>query len=95
MFLALIMYKSSPAASVISGGIIFIYIFSNFIGGFLIGKCMEEKRYLWGLGLGFVYFLILLAISFVVKGGADIETTRIISGFFTCVIGGMIGGMLS
>ena len=95
VFLAFLMYKMSPGSTVISGGLLFIYMFSTFIGGFLIGKRMEEKQFLWGILLGVAYFVGLLLISCLVKNTIDMEQNRIISGFFICTIGGMIGGMLS
>lgn len=95
VLLALIMYRFSPSAAVISGGVIVIYFLSSLLGGFLTGKRMDKKKYLWGLGFGCVYVLLLLLLSWLFGSNFSLQDSRFISSFFVCAIGGMIGGMLS
>lgn len=93
--LAAIMYKAAPGSSFISGGLIFTYIFSTFAGGFIMGKKKGKQKYLWGLGMGILYFVVLFAVSLLMQKGIDIQQTKAVSTFFMCAIGGMLGGMLS
>lgn len=95
LLLALIMYRFSPSAAVISGGVIVIYFVSSLLGGFLTGKCMDKKKYLWGLGFGCVYVVLLVLLSWLFGKNFTLQDSRVISSFFVCAIGGMIGGMLS
>lgn len=93
--LAGIMYKTSAGSSFVSGGLIFTYIFSTFAGGFITGKKKRKQKYLWGLGMGILYFVVLFAISLLMQKGIDIQQTKAVSTFFMCAIGGMLGGMIS
>ena len=75
--------------------IIAIYVVATFFAGFVAGKRMESRRFLWGLVMGCAYFLVLAVVSFA-AGKGDMQVG---SSFFTtlvlCAGGGMLGGMLS
>ena len=73
-------------------GIAITYFAATFLGGFIFGKIMEHKKYLWGIGVALIYVLIICAIAFCISGGRfEFPITMVIS----CVLGGMLGGMLS
>lgn len=93
--LAAVMYKASAGSSFVSGGLIFTYIFSTFAGGFIMGKKKKKQKYLWGLGMGILYFAVLFVVSLLVQQGADIRQAKAVGTFFMCAIGGMLGGMIS
>lgn len=48
LLLAFLMYRMELSEPVANGAIIAIYIISGFLGGFLIGKKVGVKKYLWG-----------------------------------------------
>ena len=52
-------------------GVILIYLLSCATGGFFAGKCMETRRLLWGIVLGFLYVLVLVIVSLIARGGLD------------------------
>ena len=56
LFLAFLLYKFSLPKQVIGIGVTAVYIVSTFIGGFLLGKHMKVKKFLWGLAIGMGYF---------------------------------------
>lgn len=95
MLLALLLYKFRLSEQVVSIAIIAVYVIATFTAGFFTGKCMEKRRFLWGLGMGTVYFLILALVSV----GANGQMTAFDSHFFTtfvlCAAGGTLGGMVS
>lgn len=95
LLLALIMYKAKPPEGVIGVGIIFTYIFSAFAGGLVAGKSAAKKRFAWGLLLGILYFLVILAVSFVLDKEIISRLGSTIMVFFMCGLGGMLGGMIS
>lgn len=95
VILAAIMLKMSPSATFISAGMIISYIISTFIGGFIMGKKKKKQKYLWGLMMGILYFVVLLAVSVLLQRGFDLQESKMISTFFVCAIGGMFGGMVS
>ncbi|MDO5522355.1 MAG: TIGR04086 family membrane protein [bacterium] len=95
LLLSLIMYKIDPPGAVISVGIVLTYIVSCFAGGFLLGTAKKEKRYLWGMGMGIVYFLIILVVSLIFSKDIFGELGSTIAVFLICGLSGMVGGMIS
>lgn len=95
LLLALMLYRFSLTEKVVSLSITIIYILVTFLAGFLAGKKEGSKKFLWGLLMGCLYFLVLTAVSFAVNHGA----VNLSSSFFTVLIlcsgSGMLGGMLS
>lgn len=95
LLLALLLYKMELSESVVKIGIIVIYVLSGVAGGFLMGKIMREQKFLWGLAAGAIYFILLFLISALVKGGFDMELTKVITTMILCGASGMAGGMIS
>ena len=95
LLLALFLYKFSLTEKIVSLCITGIYILVTFLAGFLAGKREGARKFLWGLLMGCLYFIILTLVSLIVNHGmGDLS-----SGFFTtlvlCAASGMLGGMLS
>ena len=93
--LAFLLYKLGLGEKTVSVAIIVIYVAATLFGGFVAGKRMGSRKFLWWLLMGSAYFLVLTAVSLCVGGaGIDVGTS-----FFTtlvlCAGGGMLGGMLS
>lgn len=95
LLLALILYKAEPGESVIKIGIVVVYVVSGFLGGFLTGKIMREQKFLWGLAAGAIYFVVLFLASGLIKGGFDLDMTKVATTFILCAASGMAGGMVS
>lgn len=95
LLLAFLMLKLDISNKVLGGAVIAIYVVSTFIGGFLLGKSSEHKRFLWGLGLGALYFAVMLLISIITNSFIGMEISGLISGLIMSLMGGMLGGMVS
>lgn len=95
MLLTLLVYKLDVGEKAVSAGIVSIYILSTMVGGVLIGKMAQTRRFIWGIGLGMFYFLLLLLITFGVYRSLNGDTSNLITTWILCVGGGMIGGMIS
>lgn len=93
--LAFLLYKMGLGENIVSIAIIVIYVVATVFGGWMTGKKMESRRFLWGLLMGCAYFLLLTIISFVAGG----DNLQVSNSFWTtlilCAGGGMLGGMLS
>ena len=76
-------------------GIILTYILSCFTGGFLAGKMMKNRQFLWGVFLGLLYFAIMMLVSLAVNRELQSSTSGFVTAFLLCMGGGMLGGMLS
>ena len=73
-------------------GISVVYVVSCLIGGFLTGKIMGNRKFLWGLLLGILYFAVVFACSsFVETPGSR----GCLWNLLLCLGGGMLGGMVS
>lgn len=99
LLLALLLLKMDLSEEVVKIGVIAIYIISGFSGGFLIGKQMQDKKYLWGLLAGGVYFILLFLLSLLVKQGMGeamaLEPMRLFTTIILCMVSSMAGGMIS
>lgn len=95
LILALLLYKLEPGEAVIKVGIVVIYVIAGLFGGIFLGKIMREQKFLWGLVAGILYFVILFLVSAVVKGGLDMEPSRVFTTLILCGASGMAGGMIS
>lgn len=95
MLLALLLYKLRLSEQIVSIAIIAIYVIASFAAGFLAGKCMQKRRFLWGFAMGTVYFVILLLLSLAVSRKFDAFDTHYFTTYILCAAGGTLGGMLS
>lgn len=90
-----LMLNALLSASAVSIMVIVTYILSNFIGGFLMGRGMGHRKFVWGLAAGGVYFIIVFLLSLVVVGTKDFSLATTIRTLGVCGLSGMIGGMIS
>lgn len=95
LILAGMLYKFQLSESVVSAGIVVIYVVSGFLGGLLAGKIMKTRKFLWGMILGGGYFAVLMAGSIAFHNGIDMEVGRLFTTLILCIASGMIGGMAS
>lgn len=89
------LYKFEWDEQMVTAGIIAIYVISTFAGGFIMGKLKETRKFLWGLVIGFLYFVLLFLISFAVYRSFDGNGTNVITTLLLCMGGGMLGGMIA
>ncbi|MGN0298307.1 MAG: TIGR04086 family membrane protein [Lachnospiraceae bacterium] len=72
-----------------------IYMIVCFVGGFLAGKQSSQKKFLWGLLEGILYFSILLGISFLIQKEMVQSVPHMLIALGLCSVSGMVGGMVS
>ena len=94
LLLALLLYKLRLSESVINSSITAIYLIACFLAGFLMGKMMKTRKYLWGAAGGLLYFTLLALISLAARQGSA-EASSFITTLLLCTAGGTLGGMLS
>lgn len=95
LILTVLLYKAGLSEENINAGIILTYVISTFSGGFVIGKLAGVKKFLWGLLLGIMYFVLLLLISLGIYHSLQSDMMNLVTTFLLCVGGGMLGGMVS
>ena len=95
LVLTLLLYKMGLSEENVNAGIILTYVISTFSGGCVIGKLMGKRKSLWGLLAGVAYFVLLLLISLGVYHSLQGAMMNLLTTFFLCAGGGMLGGMVS
>jgi putative membrane protein (TIGR04086 family) len=95
LLLSFLMLKFDLSSLVISGGINFAYILSNFLAGFYVGKKAELRKFVWGIVMGVMYFVILMLISLVMNRVSPIPLGGLLTVLIMCGLSGMLGGMIS
>ena len=95
LVLKFFMYKFELNEKIVSAAIVGIYVVSTLIGGMIIGKLTKSKRYLWGMVLGIIYFVLLLLITLGVYRTLNGDSVSIVTSLILCAGGGMTGGMIS
>ena len=95
LLLALLLYKLQLSESVVNIGIIAIYVAACFLGGFLEGRMMKTRKFLWGGAFGLLYFAVLAIISLAVGQGFSGSSSHFVTTLILCMAGGTLGGMVS
>lgn len=95
LFLSLLLYRFGLQERTVSIAIILIYIAATLFAGFISGKKMRTRKFVWGLLAGALYFTVLLFVSVLLDHGAVGISGNLITVFFICCGSGMLGGMLS
>ena len=90
---AALVYRFGLAEGKVQIAVILIYIISCFLGGFLSGKMMKTRKFLWGGFLGFLYFAVMLLVSAAVNQELESAVMGIATTFVICTVSGMAGGM--
>lgn len=93
--LAFLLYKFRLDEKVVNMAVIVIYVLVTFLTGFLAGKKLKVRKFLWGFLLGAGYFVILAVVSMIVGQQETVMGKHLLTTFFLCAGGGMLGGMLS
>lgn len=89
----LLMFQLSE--SMVDIGIIVIYVLACLLAGFVAGKRTKNRKFLWGMLCGGIYFCILLVISFLVRQSMENVGRDITTVLLVCIGSGTLGGMLS
>lgn len=95
LILAFALFQFHLGEKQVNLGINIIYVAVCFIGGILAGKAARSKRFLWGLITGTVYFLVLLAASFLINRSISGSLNELLLIYAMCAGSGTVGGMLS
>ena len=95
ILMAFLMEKFQLNGTFVEVGVTVIYVVSGIAGGLIAGKKMKRKKFLWGLLLGNLYFLILFAVSAALAGWLPIDLVHMGTTLGICMAAGTLGGMMS
>lgn len=91
---AFLMEKFQFGKAFVNMAIIVIYVLSCWIGGLIAGKKRKVRKFLWGLFMGVLYFLILFGVSVAISGGLPEDMVHTGTTLLVCMAAGTLGGML-
>ena len=95
LLLTLLVYRFHMPETGVHVGICAIYVLACFLAGFMCGRQVVNKRFLWGMLAGWLYFAVLFLASLVAGHQVTEETPRTLLVLFLCTMSGMFGGMVS
>lgn len=95
LLLSLFLYRFHLQEKVVSISIIVIYVLVTFLSGLLAGKRMKNKKFMWGLVMGILYFAVLAIVSLIVNRSLQDVAANFATVFMLCAGSGMLGGMIS
>ena len=90
-----LMYRMRLSAAQAAWGVDVIYLLACGLGGFLTGKRAENRRLIWGLASGVLYFVVLLFLSWIADGGIQGGFREILTVFGVCLAGSAVGAFVS
>lgn len=91
--LAFVMLKLQPETGVIETAILVTYALSCFAGGWYCGRKAQRRKFVWGLLLGVLYFLLLFLVSGMGDRSFQSGLVQSLTALVICAGGGMLGGM--
>lgn len=95
LLLVLLLFRLQLSEEIVTIGILVAYVLSTFMGGLYIGKKMQNRKFLWGMIAGFIYFVLLLLVSLAINRTIGDGTGNVATTMIMCVCGGTFGGMLA
>ena len=95
LILAFLLYKFELNESQVNLGILVTYILSCFVGSFVLGKSIRQHCFLWGMGLGASYALLLTAVTWMMERKIQGDMKSFFITYGLCILAGALGGMLS
>lgn len=93
--LAFLVFQFGLTENVTDVSITAIYVVVTFLGAFVVGKRVKERKFLWGFLLGLCYIAIISVVAIVLGQVFDVTSTANLSTVALCIGGGLLGGMLS
>lgn len=95
LLLAFVMLKFQPVAEKMEICILLTYVLSCLAGGWYCGRQVQRRKFLRGILLGSVYFILLFLFSGMGDRAVQSSLLQSVTAFVLCACGGMLGGMLA
>ena len=94
LLLTLLVYRFRMPETGVHVGICTIYVLACFLAGLLCGRQMVNRRFLWWMLAGGLYFAVLFLASLIAGHQVMEEAPRTLLVLFLCTTSGMFGGMV-
>ena len=70
-----------------------VYGIVTFIGGMIIGKVKNKRKFLWGALTGGIYIGMIMIVAFAIAHNGESSVVKMVPALITSLAGGMLGGM--
>lgn len=94
VILAFVVFELSLGDGIIRIMILAIYGICSLIGGLILGKNMQKRKFLWGLVAGAIYIGLIMGISFMIRDETGGGAIGLGTGVAVALGFGTFGGML-
>ena len=94
LIMALLMCVVDIGSTGVQTGVHIIYVAAAMSGGWMAGRRIEFKKFLWGLLAGLLYYLLICCIAALSGGIAENGWSPQAVPLLICLGSGMFGGML-
>lgn len=94
LLLALLMSMTDMGSGSMKIGVYLIYIAAALSGGWMAGRKIGFKKFLWGVLSGLLYYVLLCVVSALSGGMSESGFTIQVTTMLMSLGGGMLGGML-
>lgn len=95
LIFAFVLLKMQLGTGAVEILILITYGLSALTGGWYAGRKGAKRKFLLGMLVGLVYFLLLFAVSDMAEGQVQPEISSSLAALGLCLAGGMLGGMIS
>ena len=92
---AFLLFRFDLGEKMVGACITAVYILSCFFGGYLAGRNIRHRKFLWGATVGIAYFLLLTAASCLIGRGSAVNFSQMLFTLLLCTGGGVLGGMFA
>ena len=92
LILALSLFIFQISENTVNISITVLYAASCFVAGFVAGKRIGIRKFLWGMVCGFVYYILLFGLSFFLHKEIGNNPLTV---FLICTGSSTLGGMIS
>lgn len=94
VILAFIVFELSLGDGIIRIMILAIYGICSLVGGLILGKNIQKRKFLWGLVAGAIYIGLIMGISFIIRDETGGGAIGLGTGVAVALGFGTFGGML-
>ena len=95
IILALLLYQFGLSEKIVSICILCVYVVASFFSGFLSGKQLQSRKFLWGCLSGIFYFLLLVLLSLAFPPGHRAPLTHVLTVYVIWMASGTLIGVLA
>lgn len=89
------LYKFTFSDVVVTIAIMAVYVISTLVGGYIMARLQQNRRLIWGIIFGLIYFFVLAMTSLIMNKGVNADIASALKALIMCILGGAAGGFIT